>query len=108
MHIVYGQHEFKADIMVIFLGKDARFILANIVTVEAVLERERVSDGELLPSDDTRSAYLVWLHTEATVLVVEHVTLLSKDTGQKPDDGPTQESSIGCGIATVEKRIFLL
>ena len=67
-----------------------------------------MSNLELLPGNNPRSTDFVWFNPESAVLVVEHVTLLSKDTGQKPDDGPTQESSIGCGIATVEKRIFLL
>ena len=108
MHIVYRQHEFEADILIVFLRKDARLILANIVTVEAVLERERVSDGELLPSDDTRSADLVWLDTEATVLVVEHVRLLREDARQQAHDRPAEEAAVGSRVTTIEETVLFL
>ena len=63
---------------------------------------------ELLPCNYPRSTDFVWFNTEPAVLVVEHVAFLSKNTRQKPDDGPTQKSTFGCGIATVEKGVFLL
>lgn len=67
-----------------------------------------MSNLELLPSNNSRSTDFVWFNSESAVLVVEHVTFLSKNTRQKPDDSPTQKSSIGSSIATVEKWIFLL
>lgn len=67
-----------------------------------------MGDLELFPGDYSRSTDFVWFNTESAVLVIKHMTLLSEDTRQKPDDGPTQKSSVGCGITTIEERIFLL
>lgn len=80
MHVIDRKHKLEADILIFLLSENARLILTYIVTVKAVLERERVGDGELLPSDDTRRAYLVGLDAEAAILVVEHMCFLSKDT----------------------------
>ena len=64
-------------------------------------------DLELLPGDDTTRANLVGLHLEPAVLVAKQVRLLSENARQYSYNGPAQETSVGCRIASVEEGIFL-
>jgi hypothetical protein len=107
VHLVDRLHELLAHATVVLLAELLRVILTSVVAIEAVFQRERMRDLELLPSHDSASANLVWLDLEPAVANVEHVRLLSEDTRQQPDNCPTQEATIGSSVAPVEEGVLL-
>ena len=64
-------------------------------------------DLELLPGDNATRSNLVGLHLEPAVLVAKQVRLLSENARQYSNNGPAQETSVGCRVAAVEEGIFL-
>jgi hypothetical protein len=66
-----------------------------------------VSYLELLPSDHSASANFVRLNFKPAVLYVKKMRLLGKDPGQETDNGPTEETTISCGVASIEEGVLL-
>ena len=65
-------------------------------------------DLELLPCHHPPSAYLVWLHLESAVFVMEQVGLLCIDAWQYPHNCPREEPTICSSVAPIKERVLLL
>lgn len=79
-----------------------------IISIKAVFQCEGVSDLELLPCHDSCCTNLVWFNSEFAIFVVKHMCLLSENSWKQSDNCPTQETSIGCRVASVEEGVPLL
>ena len=81
MELVNRLNELDAHSLVVFFRELPVLILAKVIPVETVLERERMGNVELLPGDNSACTDLVGLNLEATVLDVEQMGLLGEDAG---------------------------
>lgn len=106
--LVDGLTELGADVLVLITTELFALILPEVEPIEGILEGERVCDLELFPGNDTARPNLVRFYFEAAVLVAEEVGFLGEDPGQDSHDSPTEEASICCSVAAVEKGVFLL
>ena len=59
--------DFGAERPVLVFREFARFVFSEVVPVETAFQSEGMRNLELLPGNDTPSAYFVGLHLEATV-----------------------------------------
>lgn len=62
---------------------------------------------ELLPSDDTTGSEFIGLNLESAILIVKEMSFLSENSWQKTDNSPTQEPTIGSGVASIEETVLL-
>lgn len=108
VQLINGDDKLDSHINIVTFCENLTFRLAKVIAVEAIFKRERMRDLELFPSYNPRSSDFVRFNSEPAVFIIEHVGFLCEDPRQQSDDGPTQKSTIGCGVTSVEKTILFL
>ena len=78
-----------------------------VVPVKTIFQGERVGNLELFPGNDATCAYLVRFYFEAAVFEAKDMCFLGKYAGEKANDSPGEEASVGGGVAAVEEGILL-
>lgn len=107
MQLVDGVAKFDTDLCIFFVREVPMLIFSEVVTVEAALKGEGVRDHELFPCHDTSGTEFVGLNLEPAIFVVKEMRLLREDPWKKTNDSPTQESSVGSRVASIEEAVLL-
>ncbi len=71
MKLKDGRAKLHANLGIFLLSEDLLIVLTEIITIEAALEGEGMSDHKLLPGNYPTRAKLVRFHFEPTILIVE-------------------------------------
>ena len=85
-------------------------ILCEQLPIHRHLQREAISDFELIPADDSRSVKLAVVELELAVFEIKQWGQRSYDLRQQPSLSPRQQALVGGLVTTINEsvRIFVV